>query len=153
MNTNYSKQKEYIKKRIFQIKGSSTHVVFVNNKAVIITDEILNKGYLVKFDKEIYNWYQKRIDLVTIVCKPNQPLIFNNEVNTFHGFRHLIPVNEKYEKEVLEGLELMKDFIKEIICSGKQEQFDYLMLWLSYMCKGNKNDSILYLRGMEGIGK
>ena len=34
-----------------------------------------------------------------------------------------------------------------------QEMFDYIIKWTANVVRGNKNDSLLYLKGPEGIGK
>jgi hypothetical protein len=106
-----------------------------------------------KFAKDIQTWYKKRIDMVKLVCKPKQQLIKDNEINMFGGFMHEKKSFEAYPDTVKEAVQFMLNFIKEVICSDQEDQFDYMMKWLANMANGNKNDSVLYLKGEEGIGK
>jgi hypothetical protein len=47
----------------------------------------------------------------------------------------------------------MLNYMNEVLASGNKLVFTYLLQWFSYMIKGNKNDSILYLRAKQGFGK
>jgi hypothetical protein len=47
----------------------------------------------------------------------------------------------------------MNDYIKEVLCNGKEDAYQYLLKWYSNVVKGKKNESVLYLKGPEGIGK
>jgi len=150
---NFDKLKDYISIRIYQIEGTATHVVFKNGVPVIIADEILHKAYLYKFDKSIGQWYRKRLDCVKIVCRPNQAVFENYQVNIFYGFKNLKKPYSAYSDEMKNAVDKMNTFIKDIICSGEEDQYEHLIKWLSFMAKGGKNDAILYLKGIEGIGK
>ncbi|MFO7666273.1 MAG: DUF5906 domain-containing protein [Desulfobacterales bacterium] len=52
--------------------------------------------------------------------------------------------------------ELMQQHIKEIICSGDDESFRYLMAWMARMVQdpgGNRPGVVIVLRGKQGTGK
>lgn len=65
--------------------------------------------------------------------------------------------NEKkyadYDNETKAKVEIFLSFIKEVLANNSEEMFCYLMKWFSNMIKGGKNDSCLYLKGEQGIGK
>ena len=47
----------------------------------------------------------------------------------------------------------MLDFLKEIWASQNEKQFQFIIKWMANMSKGGKNQSVLYLRAEQGIGK
>jgi hypothetical protein len=145
--------KEYISKHIFQIKNTNSHIVFEDNKPIQLSREAFVASYLDKFEKDIVKWHKKRIDMVKLVCKTKQPVLQNGEVNMFGGFMHEKKPYEQYSKAIKDSVNVMLDFLKDVICSNHDDQFDYLKKWLANMVQGNKNDSVLYLKGEEGIGK
>ena len=145
--------KEFLAQRMWQVEGSSTNVIFKNNKPVIMSKEDLKDAITCKINKSIDVWHKQRIDMVELVCKPNQPVLHENQINMFGGFMHTRKPYSEYSDDIKGKVNLMLTFIKEVICSNDVIQFDYLIKWLSNMAQGNKNDSVLYLKGPEGLGK
>ena len=47
----------------------------------------------------------------------------------------------------------MLAFMKEVWCDGNEKLLQYLLKWFSNLLKGNKNQSILYVKPIEGVGK
>ena len=47
----------------------------------------------------------------------------------------------------------MLNYLKEIWASDNEAQFQFIIKWLSKMAKGGKNQSVLYLKSEQGIGK
>ena len=80
--------KEYITKHIIQVLDTSTHVVFRDNKPIVLDNESFKCSYLDKFERDIQLWYRKRIDTVTLVNKPNQDVLVGTEVNIFVRDNH-----------------------------------------------------------------
>ena len=54
---------------------------------------------------------------------------------------------------VKKSVEYVLDFLKEVWASYSDLQFDFIVKWLANMARGGKNQSVLYLRGEQGIGK
>ena len=52
-----------------------------------------------------------------------------------------------------ENCKIFLSYIKEVLCSNNEEHYIYILKWISNMIKGEKNDSLLYLKGVQGIGK
>ena len=92
--------KEYINKHIFQVLDTSTHVVFRDNKPIVLDNESFKCSYLDKFEKNIQVWYKKRIDMVTLVNKPNQDILVGTEVNIFVKETHQEIVVHNATKEI-----------------------------------------------------
>ncbi len=85
--------KEYINKHIFQVLDTSTHVVFRDNKPIVLDNESFTCFYLDKFEKDIQLWYKKRFDMVTLVSKPNQNVLVGSEVNIFCAEKQVTNTN------------------------------------------------------------
>lgn len=47
----------------------------------------------------------------------------------------------------------MNSYVMEVLASNNKQSFDYILKWYSNVIKGKKNQSALYLKGHEGIGK
>ena len=58
---------------------------------------------------------------------------------------------EDFSKKVQKKVQIMLNYIKEVLASGQEDANTYLLQWLSHMIKGNKNDSILYLKSKQGL--
>ena len=145
--------KLYISEHIKQINGTSTYVVFKDNKPVIVDRDLLREAYMIKFSNGIQKWNAKRIDMCTIVCKPNQPMIVGEEINVFAGFLHIKKPYDSYSNDAKCKVNFMLRFIQDVLCSGDEEQFKYIISWTANVAQGKKNDSVLYFKGDEGIGK
>ena len=48
---------------------------------------------------------------------------------------------------------MMLNFLKEIWASDSEPQYQFIIKWLARMAKGGKNQSVLYLKSEQGIGK
>src|SRR5690606_275958 len=91
--------------------------------------------------------------IYSLISDVTKPKIEGTKINLFDGFMHKKKDYKKYDKEIKNKVEILLSYIKEVLCSENENSFNYIIKWLSNMCKGNKNDSLLYLRGSEGIGK
>src|ERR1700722_10542656 len=60
-----------------------------------------------------------------------------------------------FGKVILSKLDIVleRDYIKEVLCSNKDDSYKFLLKWLSNMVRGNRNESALYLKGPQGVGK
>lgn len=111
----------------------------------------LKTVFFCKFPKEISDWFfNKFIDLYEPVNELLKPRVYDGCVNFCTGFPHSIC---KYKEEEGDGVKLFCEYMKEVLCSNNEDQYEYLTKWLSVVFNGGKNDSILYLKGIEGIGK
>lgn len=147
--------KNYILKYIFALKNGD-FIVNENNDLIIKSSEVLLKTIFCRIPKELKNWYLTSPD-VTIydqVCIPHTQLITGSTINTCKPFLHkIVHPYEKCTKKQKEGVQLMLDFFKEIWAYGNEESYEYILNWFSNMAKGNKNETVVYLKAMEGIGK
>jgi hypothetical protein len=72
-----------------------------------------------------------------------------NQLPTKWNYRRYDTFGE-YEHE---GVNILLNYILEVLAANNQDNYNYLLKWLANMIKGNKNNSCLYLRGTQGAGK
>lgn len=156
--------KEYIHKYlIISIDGFYYHRM--GKKWININTEQLNTLYLSKFRKGIREWFKndnfRRHKIVSLVNLPTGINVINRHgqtyyyLNTFAGFMH---ANEKkrydeYPEEIKNKVDIFLKYIYDVLADGNKDSYDYIVKWYANMCQGKKNDTILYLKGPEGIGK
>lgn len=161
----------YLKEYFVPLLDGS-HAVLENGKYVIKDQQTLKKVY---FDRmplykckdddddskpfDFSKWYfTKYNDLRTITYELNKELFFDDKINLCPRMKHQYfkydwSENDKVLNKLKKKLDIMLNYIKEVLASGNEDVFKYIIQWLSYMVKGGKNDSILYLKSKQGTGK
>ena len=149
----FQSAKEYITKYFIPLT-SGMHAVLKSNGKYELTDHAnLIKTYMNRIDPKLSKYYLKEYTgLRTIVYELGKPVLYDDKLNLCQTFKHPINPYNKFSVNI-KDVNIMLSYIKEVLCSDVEEQYIYVLRWLSNMCKGNKNDSILYLRGGQGIGK
>lgn len=114
----------------------------------------LNDVYLNKLPEAVKKYfYQENFKIYKTVMNTSKPRIYDNNLNLFNGFIHPNKPYQDYPQEVKNKVQLFINFMKEVLSSNVDEVLNYLLKWCSNVVKGNKNTSVLYLKGIEGIGK
>jgi hypothetical protein len=153
-----SDAKSYITKYFFPL-SSGQHVYVSYDDAEkpqyeIKEDNIVKSVYFNRLPKVIQTYYFKEYDQIrTLTCELNKPFIYGNYINTCPSLMHTIKEYSTYSNEIKLKVEMMLNFVKEIWASGNENQFKFIIKWFSNMSRGGKNQSVLYLRGEQGIGK
>ena len=153
-----SDAKSYITKYFFPL-SSGQHVYVSYDDAgkpqyEIKEDNIVKCVYFNRLPKVIQTYYFKEYDQIrTLTCELNKPFIYGNYINTCPSLMHTIKEYSTYSKKQQLKVEMMLNFVKEIWASGNENQFKFIVKWFSNMSRGGKNQSVLYLRGEQGIGK
>lgn len=107
-----------------------------------------------KFSRRVQKWFfEENEKIYDVICDIHKPRIGKTFINTFKGFMYETKDITDFNEKVIESGKLFLTFIKEVICSNKVDQYEYVCKWIGNMLNGNKNDSCLYLRGEQGIGK
>jgi len=162
-NKSPSECKSYIKQYFIPLTDGS-HIVFVNGKYTIYDQATIKKTY---FDRmpvikdedgdekfNISKWYfTKYTNIRTISYELNKPIFYDDKINLCPNMLHKYKPFKDFDDAIKAKVSIMQNYILEVLASGNQDQYDYIVKWFSYMVKGNKNQSILYLRGGQGIGK
>lgn len=145
--------KNYILK--FFYPTDSGMIVFKNDDDVtMMTMETFRATYLMRFPKDLKNWFLTETELYKIGCDTKTPFLDGTNLNLFRGFKHEKQPYKKFKKTIKENVQFMLDFVKKIWCSDNDVSFKYIVNWFANLVQGNKNETILYLKSFtEGIGK
>ena len=146
--------KEYITKYFVPLSNGN-HAMLIDGVYTIKDDQEVKRSYFNRMQKELCNYYFKDYtEVKTISYEVNKPTFYDDKINlcppmlyTDEGTYQLT------NKDILEKLSFLLDYMKEVLCSGKEDCYNFLLKWISNMVKGNKNNSCLYLKGMQGAGK
>ena len=143
--------KEYVKQ--FFIPIDNGNHVFLNNGIYEIREDMeIKKTYFNRMSKEISNWYFKDYTDIRSVCYSfTKETLFDNYINLCPKKLNSYDPTYMYNDNL--DLEIIKAYILEVLCSGRQDSYEYIMKWLSKCFKGLKNNSCLYLKGPQGSGK
>jgi len=157
-NMSMDQCREYVTKYFYPL-NTSQHVMVSydeDGKPVyeIKEDQTIKKVYFNRLPKDVCDYYFKKYDKIrSLTCELNKPTLFDNYFNTCPSFLHALKPYDSFNNEIKNKVRVMLDCIKTIWASGDDEQYDYIIKWFSNMARGGKNQSVLYLRGDEGIGK
>ena len=92
-------------------------------------------------------------ELYRLDCDPQAPFLKGRTINTFTPIGHPIKDYNKYSKATKEKVELFLDFIKTVICSSKETEYEFMINYLASICQYKQTGVILYLKSVEGTGK
>ena len=150
--------KEYIKKYFFPLSdGQHVELDYEDDgklKYLIKDDKTIKSVYFNRLPKAIHDFYFKEYDQIkTLTCQLNKPFLFGKYINTCPAFIHDIVPYDSYPNEMKKKVQAVLDLVLEIWTSNNEPQFNFIMKWLANMARGGKNQSVLYLRGEQGIGK
>ena len=154
----FTDAKKYILRYLFPVEGG-----YILNACGVLdfkTHDVINKSYLRRLGGKEYKDLREYIindidDIYRRVCIPNRQLIKDDTINIVGSFKHLQDMKyDECSKEQKKGVQMMLDFIKTVWASGDEEQYKYIIGWISNMIHGNKNQMLLYAKSTtEGIGK
>jgi hypothetical protein len=145
--------KQYIAKFFFPTKAG-THVLVENGKIEIIQKETFKEVYLSRFPKDIQHWYKVKTEPVKLICDIHKPRFGKGFINVAEQLKHPEPKPYKeISKKLKDKIQILLDYIKLIWADNDLKVYEYILNWLAYMVRGNKNSSCIYAKGDEGIGK
>jgi hypothetical protein len=150
----FIEQKEYIRKHFIPLNNGN-HVVLGDNDTYEIFDQAtIKKVYFNRLNTDINKYYfTEYTELRNIVCILNKPQIFENKFNICPAIKSIYKPYEEHNENDKIGVQIFLNYIKEVLASDNEECYIYLLKWIANMLKGNKNDSCIYFKGAQGIGK
>ena len=145
--------KAYITKYFFPLT-TGNHAFLKDGKYEIMPHEVLTRVYMNRFSKDYKIFYMNVYDkIVTPVYKLNKPVLYDDNLNLCTQLPEAKPFKSLPKKDQ-EGAMLYFDYMKEVLCSGKEPLYKHLMGWSANVCKGVKNDAALSLKtNAQGVGK
>lgn len=124
----------------------------------IIVNNIVNGRLIRLFETRDYV-KNHLMQQVKIEFDVSSPIVRRDEdgnilLNIFEGFLHTEKKKfDDYDKEVKDGVKFIWKHIKEIWCSNKKDQFAYAKKWICHTVNGEKMQTALILKSVQGTGK
>jgi len=133
---------------------SGDHAFYINGKYDILDDAVVKKTYFKRMSIDIVRYYfEEKTDLKTITYDINQPVLYDAYLNLCPKIKQSYKPYTEFEKPLKEKVDLMLNHVYEVLCSSNKASYDFVIKWFSNMIKGNRNNSCLYLKGVQGAGK
>ena len=151
----FDEAKEYLLKYFIVLQGGNHAMLQKNGQYKVMKKEIITDLYLNRISKELKDFYLKKNYCIReLTYELNKDVLYDDYLNLCPRMMHeYIPYKENFDEETKKKVKIMLTFIKEIINNNNVESFDFVIRWLSNMVKGNKNNSCIYLKGIQGLGK
>lgn len=134
--------------------SNGNHAMLIDGIYTIKDDQEIKRSYFNRMQKELYNYYFKEFtEVKTVTYEVNKETFYDDKINLCPHM--LYKFNNEYEpsKGTKKKLNFVLNYIYEVLCSSKQDSYDFLLKWISNVLKGNKNNSCLYMKGIQGVGK
>lgn len=150
---NPSDAKEYIIKYFVPLTDGN-HAKYEDGRYIIKEKTEIKESYFNRISKELNNYYFKEYDeLKSVVYLLNKPLFFDDKINLCPRRKYEFNKDYKPSDKIQKKLDFYLNFMLTVLCSNRKDCYDFLLKWISNTIKGNKNNSCLYLKGIQGIGK
>ena len=112
------------------------------------------------FGKQInvFDWWNTMSGLsYNVDSKLHAPLVYHEHgepiINLMSPFPHQYKKQSAFHKETKEACRLIWKHVFEVWASRNRKTYEYLKQWISGAVTGQKMETILYLKGGQGIGK
>ena len=154
-NLTYEQSKTYVTNYFFPLTNGAHALRTGHKKFSIMEHKKVKETYFNRMDKRIAKYYFTEFkNLRKIVYELGKGIFPDKKkLNLAAQFAHDYKPYEDFDDESKEGVQAFLSYIKEILASNDQAQYEYLLKWFANMTKGNKNESIIFLKGPQGIGK
>lgn len=147
------KAETYISKYFIPL-SNGMHAFLNNGKYELIDHNTIKHTYFDRMSKSLSDFYfKKNIDIRTVEYEFGKPVLHDDKLNLCPKLKHSRQSYATFSDEDKSKVEIMLNYIKEVLCSGNENHYNYLLKWIANMVNGNKNDAILYLRSKQGYGK
>ena len=130
------------------------HAFYRDGNYDILDDSVLKRTYFKRMNGDLNKYYfTEKIDLRTITYDINKPQLYDSYLNLCPKIKQEYKEYKLFDNSTKASVNIILNHILEVWCSSNKESYNFVLKWLSNMIKGNRNDSCLYLKGAQGLGK
>lgn len=133
--------------------------IFANGKGYwkdgIVLSFLQMKQYFDRMPDPVKKWFTKKnFAEFKQVLKLNEDDVNEDEINLFPGYKHKYQEFSSFSQETQDAVQFFIDeYVKQVLSSDREDSLKYILDWVAYMIQGNRNSSVLVMKGSEGIGK
>ena len=147
--------KEYIIKYFIPLTNGS-HAFFCADTGIyqIFDEATIKRTYFKRMDKYLSTYYFEEFkDVRTVVYEINKPALYEDKLNLCPPFLNTYKEYNSFDNSIKTKVQYLLTHMEKYLCSGSKLSFQFIIKWFAKMARGFKNDSCLYLKGPQGIGK
>lgn len=145
--------RQYMTKYFVPLRNGN-HAMLIKGEYVEISVKTLRDTYFKKIPKDIMKYYMEEYETIReISYKLNAPTFYEDYINLCPKMKHSYKPYNTFNTKLQNNVKTILDYIKEILSNHNEASYNFILKWLSNMIKGNKNNSCLYLRSGQGVGK
>jgi hypothetical protein len=150
---NFEDQKKYVTKYFIPLTNGA-HCMLEKGKYKQIDDKNVKSVYFRRMDKKLVKYYfEEYTGIKNVVYEIGKDLFYDDNINLCPQLPTYKPYKD-FSQSTRDKAQIFLDYMDEILCNRKIDQFVYLTKYISNMCKGNKNDCALVLKTtLKGVGK
>lgn len=145
----------YLKRYFFPLKTGG-HFFLEDRRFTFYDDKGIRSAFFNRIPEQLNKWYFKEyLTLYTPITDIYKPQIDGKKLNLCEGLKvKNFKKYSEYSTETREGVEVMLNHIREVMCSGLEDVYNFYLKLVANICKGKKNDVIIYQKTLiEGVGK
>jgi hypothetical protein len=151
--TSVDNARQYVTKFFIPL-NTGLHAILEDGKYNIVDKKVINDVYFNRMPRQLREYYFNDFTGVkTVVCKLNQERFTGKTFNICPKIKAIYSPYEETDEAIKVKVNTFLKYIKEVLANNNEEVYVYLLKWFSNALKGNKNDSCLYMKGGQGIGK
>lgn len=149
----FSQAKKAIDKH-FVILNTGDHAMIVKGTVKLYDKKTIKDTYFNRLSIELQNYYFKeKTDIRTVIFDIHKPFLTDTELNLSEKMMHKYQPYSSFSEEIIKNVDLMIEYVKEVLCAGREDILQHLLKLEANMVRGIKNDCCIYLKGSQGIGK
>ena len=138
----------------FIILNNGDHAMLNKGKLIMYDTKTVNSLYFNRLSDDLKKYYHReKTDIRSIICDIHKPFLTSTELNVSEKMKHKYVPYETFSKEVQKNVDLMIEYVKEVLCGNREDILNHLLKMEAKMVRGEKNDACIYLKGPQGIGK
>ena len=150
-----TKCKDYIKQHLYPLHRGN-HMVWHNQAFEFYKkDEFMSE--FKRLPKDIMKWYQNNyFSIFDIIADINALTIdtITKKINLCAGLKWKVPKKyDSFSDDIKSKVEIFLAYMKDVLCSGNELHYAYILKWYSVVCKGKKNDVMLNIKAPQRCGK
>ena len=146
--------RDYLSKYFVPLTGGQ-YAFLKNGNYVVMDKKEVNITYFDRLPPDVVKWFYRTPSICAkdLVYKLNEPALTKTTLNLCPQIKTVYRPYSSFSAETHAKVDIFVGYILEVLSSSNKDQYEYIMNWLTVTLKGGKNQSCIYMKGPEGIGK
>ena len=116
--------------KYFVVLSNGMHAFYNNGKYELIDYNTVKRTYFDRMPKTLSDYYFKQnIDIRTIEYEFGKPELHDDKLNLCPKMKHEVQSYEAFAPEIKVKVDILLNYIKDVLCSSNQSHYDYILKW------------------------